>query len=87
LVTLGLLVFCLLPIIGFRYFSSTKNEGSIRRVVSVVKCPIHCEDTPSCMVYDDGHLQCLSCGASGNAKEMHEKGVASYHRETLVGVE
>lgn len=41
-----------------------------RKVIAVIKCPVHTEETPSCIVHDDGYMRCLSCQACGDADEM-----------------
>ena len=35
-----------------------------------ILCPSHAEDSPSCLLYADGHLHCFGCGFHGSALDL-----------------
>ena len=40
------------------------------RLIKMILCPVHEEDTPSCGIYSDGHYHCYGCHHSGNVTEL-----------------
>jgi len=41
----------------------TGQEVTVRHSI---RCPFHQDDTPSMVIYDDGHFHCFGCGAHGD---------------------
>lgn len=49
-------------------YTTVKQQGS--RAVCCCPLPGHVEKTPSCTIYEDGHLHCFGCNKSADAIEL-----------------
>jgi hypothetical protein len=53
------------------------------RIVDKVLCPMHKEDTPSFVLYEDGGAKCFGCGYYVKGQEPHNYEIREKERENL----